>query len=248
MKMNQIKMSPQPFNESLPSLTELPEGILLVNKPKGKTSFALVGVLRRLLKVKKIGHAGTLDPFATGVMVMLIGKTYTKRSDSFLGSDKEYLATAHLGLETDSYDCDGQIISKSDIIPTDDELKEALKSFQGDILQIPPMFSAKKVKGKKLYELARQGISIEREAVKLHVKVDLIAYHYPFIQLKIACSKGTYIRSIAQDLGKMLRCGAILSELTRIRSGTFHLNSCYEGAKLFDPNCDVSALKLHLIP
>jgi tRNA pseudouridine55 synthase len=217
------------------SQEELPSGILLVNKPKNKTSFSLVGVLRRLLKVKKIGHAGTLDPFATGVMVMLIGKQYTKLSDTFLGADKEYLATVHLGIETDSYDCDGKLIAENPSIPSEAELIKALESFQGEVEQTPPMFSAKKVKGKKLYELARQGISIERQPVKVNLTTKLLRYEYPFIELEVNCSKGTYIRSIAHDLGKLLGCGAHLSALQRTRSGSFHLKDCIDGTILYSP-------------
>ena len=196
--------------------------------------------------MKKIGHAGTLDPFATGVMVMLIGRQYTKLSDSFLGADKEYLTTVHFGITTDSYDCDGKVMETNSLIPTQEQLKEALKSFQGEVLQIPPMFSAKKIGGKKLYELARKGISIERKPALVSMTVDLIKYHYPFAELRINCSKGTYIRSIADDLGKMLGCGAHLSALQRVRSGAFHLDQCIDGA-LFDiPGFDPQIVKEHL--
>ncbi|MEI8365348.1 MAG: tRNA pseudouridine(55) synthase TruB [Parachlamydiaceae bacterium] len=222
-------------------------GILLVNKQKNTTSFSLVGTLRRLLNVKKIGHAGTLDPFATGVMVMLIGKEFTKKSNSFLDADKEYIATAYLGVETDSYDCDGQEVSRNDLVPSLDEIMQALKLFQGEILQTPPMFSAKKKNGKKLYELARQGITIPREPVRIQVKTHLIDFTYPYLKFRVECSKGTYIRSIAQDLGKILGCGAHLSDLQRVRSGSFHIDSCIDGAALKDPNCDIESLKKRLL-
>lgn len=212
-------------------------GILLVNKPRDKTSFSLVGVLRRLLKVKKIGHAGTLDPFATGVMVMLIGRTYTRLSDSFLCADKEYVAQVHLGIETDSFDCDGIITNRSEHKPSLVQVKEAIKSFNGEIEQVPPMFSAKKQCGKKLYELARKGLSVERRAVRITVATQLVAYTYPHLTLSIQCSKGTYIRSIAHDLGRLLDCGAHLSELQRTRSGTFLLENCIDGSTLFKPDC-----------
>lgn len=232
---------------------ELPSGILLVNKPKNKTSFSLVGALRRLLKVKKIGHAGTLDPFATGVMVLLVGKQYTKLSDKFLAADKEYLATVHLGIETDSYDCDGKLIAENPSIPSEEELNKALEKFQGEVEQTPPMFSAKKIKGKKLYELARQGISIERQPVKVHLTTKLLHYDYPFVELEVKCSKGTYIRSIAHDLGKLLGCGAHLSALQRTRSGAFHLKDCIDGAILYtspktaDTSQDISVCDIEYI-
>ncbi len=204
------------------------EGILLVNKPKGKTSFNLVSRLRFLSSISKIGHAGTLDPFATGVMVMLVGKKFTKMSDQFLGQDKEYEATIRLGIATDTFDLDGKVVSESNKIPTLIQVLEAITHFQGEILQTPPMFSAKKIQGKKLYELARKGITIERKEVPVKVETTFLSYEYPFVKLRIACSKGTYIRSIADDLGKHLQTGAHLTELTRIRSGPFLLQECVE--------------------
>ena len=222
-------------------------GILLIDKPKNKTSFSLVAALRRLLKVQTIGHAGTLDPFATGVMVLLIGKKYTRMSDQLLCANKKYIATARLGIETDTYDCDGQIISQSDVIPSQEELVTALKNFQGEILQTPPMFSAKKKNGKKLYELARKGIVIDRPPVPIQLTTELISYDYPYVKLSISCSKGTYVRSIAYDLGKILGCGAHLSDLQRTCSGQFQLANCMDGALLDQPNCDLENLKSRLI-
>lgn len=204
------------------------EGILLVNKPKGKTSFNLVSRLRFLSGISKIGHAGTLDPFATGVMVMLVGKKFTKMSDLFLTQDKEYEATLHLGIATDTFDLEGKILSESSLIPTLEEVVQALSYFQGEIWQTPPMFSAKKVEGKKLYELARKGITIERKPVLVKLKTELLSYDYPFLTLRVSCSKGTYIRSIADDLGKHLRTGAHLTKLVRTRSGPFLLQDCIE--------------------
>ncbi len=209
-----------------------PEGILLVNKPRGRTSFSLVSTLRKLLNVQKIGHAGTLDPFATGVMVMLIGKNYTRLSDQLLCQDKEYIAEAHLGIATDTYDCEGVETMNSELIPTLEQIKEALTHFQGEIEQQPPMYSAKKVQGKKLYELARKGKTIERSSVKVTVNIDLLSYNYPRLCLKVACSKGTYIRSLAHDLGISLGCGAHLTELQRTRSGAFCLHDCFDGVRL----------------
>lgn len=202
------------------------QGILLLDKPAGKTSFHLVAVLRKLLGVQKIGHAGTLDPFATGVMVMLIGKPYTSMSEKLQCHDKAYRATVHLGIETDSYDIDGVIVAQSEEIPTLSEIEEALLNFQGSIDQLPPMFSAKKQGGKKLYELAREGKTVERQPKRVTVKTTLIDYSYPNLILDIECSKGTYIRSIAQDLGQALKCGAHLSKLVRTRSGPFSLKEC----------------------
>lgn len=224
-------------------MTQNPEGILLINKPKGKTAFSLVRQLRRHLGVKKIGHAGTLDPFATGVMVMLIGRNFTRQSDSFLCQDKEYIGRALLGISTDSYDCDGQVRATSDLVPTKEAVEEALTHFQGEIDQIPPMFSAKKKDGKKLYQLARQGIEIERDPVKVTVTTELLSYDYPHLDIKVTCSKGTYIRSIAHDLGQRLGCGAHLITLVRSRSGLFRLDECFDGALLQQDSLDSNLLQ-----
>ncbi len=211
------------------------EGILPINKPKSKNSFSLVSILRRATNIRTIGHAGTLDPFADGVMVLLIGKKFTRLSNSFLNQNKEYRARVHLGIVTDSYDIDGQITAQSPFIPSLAEIKEALLKFQGTILQTPPMFSAKKVDGKKLYELARKGITIDRQAVPVTLHIELIDYSYPHLELNVQCSKGTYIRSLAYDIGIELTCGAHLSSLTRTRSGNFSLENCCDGARIMEP-------------
>ncbi len=224
-------------------MTTTPNGILLVNKAAGSTSFHLVSILRRLTGIQKIGHAGTLDPFATGVMVMLIGKEYTKRSNEFLSSDKAYRATVQLGTTTDTYDLEGQILSQSPLVPTLAEIETALQAFQGEIEQIPPMFSAKKIEGQKLYDLARKGITIERAPVKVRLEIKLLSYNYPFLEIEVNCSKGTYIRSIAYDLGEKLGCGAHLFELTRTRSGNFSIELCVPQDKLKEINITEHLLK-----
>ena len=232
-----------------PPKTNEIQGILLVDKPRGKTSFSLVGALRKRLGVKKIGHAGTLDPFATGVVVMLVGRNYTRLSDQFLCQDKEYTAEIHFGETTDTYDCDGQVIRRSEIIPSKEELENIIKRFQGEVDQTPPMYSAKKVNGKKLYELARQGTTIERKSIKVKMETLLIDYNYPFATIHVTCSKGTYIRSIANDIGDLLGCGAHLSQLKRIRSGCYHLDECVDGSLLNSPDVDIVArLKVVDIP
>jgi tRNA pseudouridine55 synthase len=210
----------------------VPEGILLLDKSKGRTSFSLVHLLRKQLKVKKIGHAGTLDPFATGVMVMLIGRNYTRLSDSFLTCEKEYIAEILLGITTDTFDCEGKIIAQSPLIPSLQEIEQTLFFFQGEIEQMPPMYSAKKKDGKKFYEYARQGIEIERAPVKVNLETTLLDYQYPYLKVHVSCSKGTYIRSIGYDLGLKLGCGAHLTNLQRIRSGKFHLKDCIKEEKV----------------
>lgn len=215
-----------------------------MDKPKGMLSFRLVQILRRKLGVKKIGHAGTLDPFATGVMVMLVGQSFTRLSDTFLHHDKAYEACIKLGEATDTYDLEGQVTQASSIIPSQENLEAVLAKYQGEILQVPPMFSAKKVNGKKLYELAREGKEIERKSCKVHVKITLISYLYPFVKIFVECSKGTYIRSLAQDIGKDLGSFGHLVELTRTKSGPFTLEECVKGEALQEVTKELLAPKL----
>ena len=220
--------------------TELKEGILLVNKPQARTSFSLIRALRKLTGIKKIGHAGTLDPFATGVMVILIGRVYTRISSELLLQDKEYLATVSLGVTTDTYDCDGKVVANSKKIPTLEEIEQVILKFQGEIEQVPPMYSAKKVQGKKLYELARKGLTIERTPAKVQLTTEILSYNYPNLSLRVACSKGTYIRSIAHEAGQLLGCGGHLSKLNRTRSGIFSLEACIDGSLLDRPDFDIT--------
>lgn len=221
------------------TLPPLNEGILLVDKPKGKTSFSLVSALRRLTNIQKIGHAGTLDPFATGLMIMLVGQKFTRESNTFLNHDKEYIGRILLGRATDTYDCEGQITHESPHIPTLSDIETALKEFQGTIQQIPPMFSAKKVKGQKLYDLARRGIEIERQPVPVTITTLLLSYDYPYLDIRVIASKGTYVRSIAQDLGLKLGCYGHLQELRRTRSGPFSIDNSINGELLY-ANCKIT--------
>ncbi len=165
-------------------------------------------------------------------MVMLVGKQFTRLSDSFLGQDKEYLAEVRLGVTTDTYDCEGQVQTSSDAIPSQTDIDEALTHFQGEIEQIPPMFSAKKIGGKKLYEMARKGKTIDRPPAKVVVEAQVVSYAYPHLVLHVTCSKGTYIRSLAHDIGQHLGCGAHLSGLRRLRSGQFRIEECINGTLL----------------
>lgn len=212
------------------------EGLLLVDKEKGRTAFYLVKVLRKLSGIQKIGHAGILDPFATGVMVMLVGRPYTRISDSFLNNDKEYVATIKFGEATDTFDCDGTLMQTSDKVPTIAEIESVVAEFQGPIMQVPPMFSAKKVGGQKLYLLARKGIEIERRPVQIEVKTTILDYSYPELKIQVSCSKGTYIRSIASEIGEKLGCFGHLIALQRTRSGSFQLKDCIDAKSLSEPS------------
>lgn len=220
------------------------EGILIVDKPKGVTSFSLVRVLRKRLNVQKIGHAGTLDPMATGVMVLLVGKKYTRMSDQFLGCDKEYEAEVTLGYSTDSYDAEGVITERSSLQPSPAEVQQALESFQGLTLQTPPMFSAKKINGEKLYDLARRGEVVERKQVEVSMTATFLSYDYPTLKFHVRCSKGTYIRSLAHDLGQKLGSFGTLTGLRRVASGDFRIENSIDGKMLYDAESNVAC---HLI-
>lgn len=203
-------------------ITEL-GGFLLLDKPSGPTSHDMVYQLRRITGIKKIGHAGTLDPLASGLLIMAISRSATKQIDHLAKQDKVYEAVFQLGGTSDTEDRLGQIETR-DIkqIPDIKEIQLALNSFIGPIEQIPPMYSAKKIAGKKLYELARKGQIIERQPSLITIyKIDLIDYTWPLLKLTINCSTGTYIRSIARDLGEKLGCGAYLAELRRTKIGQY---------------------------
>lgn len=215
-------------------MTNAISGLLPINKSTGATSFSLVKILRKITNVSKIGHAGTLDPFASGVMLLLIGKSYTTKANELVALDKEYLATITLGSATNTYDIEGTVTNTSDYIPKIAEIQKAIDHFQNEISQIPPMFSAKKVNGKKLYELARKGITVERKPQIVSVETTLISYNYPTLTIQVKCSKGTYIRSIANDIGEMLNTHAHLSALTRLRVGPYSLENCIDQNDLND--------------
>ncbi len=199
--------------------------ILNMYKPKGWTSFDVVKKVRSITKEKKVGHAGTLDPFAEGVLILGTGKD-TKRLSEISSTKKIYKAVLKLGIQTDSFDIDGKIISESEIPDLSTEkIKRVLKSFLGEQLQIPPMFSAKKVNGTRLYKLARKNIEIEREPSKIHIyEIDLIHYSVPLVTFQVTCSKGTYIRVLGNDIAEKLGTVGHLIELIRLGVGDFMLN------------------------
>ncbi|MBE6380397.1 MAG: tRNA pseudouridine(55) synthase TruB [Lentisphaerae bacterium] len=200
------------------------DGILLVDKPATWTSFDVVNFVRARFNIPKVGHCGTLDPAATGLLVLVLGK-FTRISNSLSGVDKIYTGSLKLGIETDSQDMDGNIIRECDpSAVTEEALHETVMSFMGKSMQVPPMVSALKKDGKKLYELAREGVEIEREARPIEVydiKVDRVAL--PDCDFTVHCSKGTYVRTIASDIGSKLGCGAVLTGLRRIASGKFSI-------------------------
>ena len=198
------------------------DGALLVDKPAGLTSHDVVDRLRRHLAIKKVGHCGTLDPAATGLLVIVLGRG-TKLSDSLMASDKVYGGRIKLGEETSTYDAEGELVTSLPVPPiTLDGLNEVATGFVGDLMQKPPMVSAVKVKGVRLYQLARKGLEVEREARLIHIySFRILSYAEPVAEFRLACTKGTYVRSIAHDLGGKLGCGAHLSSLRRLSSGAF---------------------------
>jgi tRNA pseudouridine55 synthase len=200
------------------------DGALLIDKPPGMTSHDVVHVVRSHFKIKKVGHCGTLDPAATGLLVLLLGMA-TRFSEKFMGSDKIYEGSIRFGESTNSYDADGELVSSLPVPPmTVESLNSEAAAFRGDMEQIPPMVSAVKVGGVPLYKLARKGAVVERKARFIHVYTfRFLSYQEPVGHFRIACTKGTYVRSIAHDLGQRVGCGAHLSSLRRMVSGKFEL-------------------------
>ncbi len=201
-----------------------PSGILIIDKPAGVTSHDIVGLIRRLYGLRRVGHAGTLDPMATGVLIVLVGQA-TKLSELLLEKEKTYETVLRLGLTTDTQDITGKILSESSVRPTIDELRTVCGRFTGEIRQIPPMYSALKQNGQKLYNLARQGISVDRKArsVLIH-SLELRSYDSNEACLRVVCSKGTYIRTLCHDIGESLGCGGCMASLRRTVCGPFDLS------------------------
>jgi len=207
-------------------------GVLVVDKPVGLTSHEVVQIIRRGTNIRRAGHTGTLDPRASGVLVILIGPA-VRLSEYVSASDKRYQAVIQLGTTTDTYDSDGQILSTNLVNISEDEFEEALQSFVGEIEQVPPPFSAVKVKGRKAYDMARQGEEVDLAPRKITVySLELLEWAPPEVVIDVYCSSGTYIRSLANDLGKMLGCGANLGGLRRTKSGRFTLRDAVPVRKL----------------
>jgi tRNA pseudouridine55 synthase len=196
-------------------------GIINVCKPTGITSFDVVRKIKKISNIKKVGHAGTLDPEASGVLLVCIGKA-TKAIDFIMGDFKIYEAELKLGVITDTYDREGKILRESEVKASIEEIINVINSFVGEIKQVPPMYSALKVNGKKLYELARAGIEIEREARNIVIhSIDIMDIKLPYVKFRVKCSKGTYIRSLCYDIGEMLKCGGMMWNLQRTAIGGF---------------------------
>jgi tRNA pseudouridine55 synthase len=224
-----------------------PEGILLVDKPKGITSHDVVDRVRRIFHMKKVGHAGTLDPMATGLMIILVGKA-TKVSQYLMSMDKEYTGTLRLGQSTDSQDAEGTVTEERPVPSlTEAQVLEQMKTFVGDQYQTPPMFSAKKIGGQPLYKLARKGKTVAREPRVIHIhRFELQELALPEISFLVACSKGTYVRTIAHDIGEKFGCGAHLNVLRRTGIGDFRIEKSNTLEVLAEAT--PTALRKYLIP
>jgi tRNA pseudouridine55 synthase len=202
--------------------------VLLIDKPYDWTSFDVVRKIRNLVKIKKIGHAGTLDPLATGLLILCTGK-YTKRINEYMAQEKEYTGTIVLGATTPTYDLESIPENFKDCKHiTSEQVNEAAQKLTGEIMQVPPVYSAIKKDGKRAYEFARKGQDIELTPRKILVSEFSTELNYPEVKFKIICSTGTYIRTMANDLGNLLGCGGYLSELRRTRIGNFHVNDAWK--------------------
>lgn len=207
-------------------------GIINVYKEKGFTSFDVVAKLRGILKQKKIGHTGTLDPDAVGVLPVCLGSA-TKLCDMLTDKKKEYIAEFILGKETDTQDISGQVLKETEVNCTEEEVRGAINSFLGDYQQLPPMYSAIKVDGKRLYELARQGKEVERKTRSVtFYEIEILKLDLPIVSIRVLCSKGTYIRTLCHDIGQKLGCGAAMTALERTRSGQFTKENAYTLAEI----------------
>ncbi|MBR5025399.1 MAG: tRNA pseudouridine(55) synthase TruB [Victivallales bacterium] len=202
------------------------DGILVVDKPMDWTSYDVVNCVKRRFNVEKVGHCGTLDPIATGLLVILLGKA-PKFQDQFMGQDKVYAATMRLGVETDSEDRTGQVIATSDCSAvTEAQIREIAAAFIGPQMQTPPMVSAIKLHGQPLYKLARKGQTVERQPREITIhSFDITRIALPDVDFTVRCTKGTYVRTICADFGRRLGCGAHMLELRRLQSGNFNLDN-----------------------
>lgn len=211
------------------------DGLLLVDKAAGPTSHDVVDAVRGHFHISKVGHGGTLDPGATGLLVLLLGRA-TKLSQQVMSTDKTYEGTMELGVSTDSHDADGAVLARREPSGvTQDALLAAMRKWTGDVMQIPPMVSAVKRNGVALYKMARKGQEIDREPRPLHIfEFALLAYQPPLARFRVRCSKGTYVRTLCHDVGEDLGCGAHLRTLHRTRSGTFDVKDAVRFEDLFD--------------
>lgn len=218
-------------------MPECEAGVFLVDKPPGPTSFQMVRQVRRILGVRKVGHAGTLDPFASGLLVICVGRPATKLISALMAGEKEYLVTLRLGVETETHDPEGVVTARTSVgLLSREQIEVCLQKFRGETEQVPPKYSALKHQGKPLYYYARKGIEVEKEARRIFIRtlvrtdddcgLDGVEAD---LSLRVVCSKGTYIRTLAADIGRDLGCGAYLTSLRRTKSGCFAIENSFSG-------------------
>jgi len=231
------------------SLAAIPDGVLLVDKAVGMTSHDVVALIRRKLAIKKVGHCGTLDPIATGLLLLTIGRG-TKVQDLLMSEDKEYVGTLTLGITTSTQDRQGEIVDQRPVVALDEnQVRVAFEKFRGDFYQLPPMVSAKKHGGVPLYKLARQGKVVEREPRLVHVyrySIDGIAL--PNIDFSVVCSKGFYVRTYVHDIGEALGCGAHLKSLRRTKSGRFNVVNAMSVDQIQNTSCEEIVKRILSLP
>ena len=229
------------------SYNECRDGVLLVDKPIGCTSHDIVNKIRHRFQIKKVGHGGTLDPNATGLLMILLGKG-TKLSDQVMGGDKTYTGVMHLGIVTSSQDCDGEVLEENPWeYVTREQVEARMAELTGDIFQMPPMVSAIKVDGVPLYKLARKGKEVERKKRFVHIyRFVITKCQMPLVSFEVICTKGTYVRTLAHDIGQALGCGASLDVLRRMHSGNFDI----KGAIPYEDVLGLSLAQLdeHILP
>ena len=223
------------------------DGLLLVDKPAGPTSHDLVDEIRRRFRIEKVGHGGTLDPMATGLLIILLGRG-TKLSNYVMSADKVYEGLMHLGVTTDTEDRDGKVLTKTnwDSV-TRERLEIEMAKWMGDVMQTPPMVSAVKLNGVPLYKLARKGKTVEREPRLIHIyEFKLLHFSLPGVRFRLRCTKGTYVRTLCADIGRALGCGAYLEQLRRTQSGTMKVENAIEYETIL--GLDLEQLAKHVIP
>jgi tRNA pseudouridine55 synthase len=213
----------------------LEAGVFLIDKPVGPSSFKMVQLVRRALQIKKVGHTGTLDPFASGLLIVCAGRPATKIISQLMAGDKEYEAVLKLGVETETFDTEGEVVATHDVPAlTSQQIEDCLAGFQGEQLQVPPQYSALKHKGKPLYYYARKGVKIEKEPRPVQInEIGYTTLAGDELTIQVRCGKGTYIRTLAADIGKELGCGAHLTQLRRLANGPFLVGNSINGDELF---------------
>ena len=226
------------------------DGVILIDKPVGPTSFQMVQRVRRALGVKKVGHAGTLDPFASGLLVICVGRPATKQISRFMAGEKEYEARMRLGVETDSQDLEGKVIRHRSVPKLSRErIDRILAGFVGETMQTPPQYSALKHKGKPLYYYARKGIKVVKEPRKVVIReISCLGSEGDTLDIRVICGKGTYIRTLAADIGEELGCGAHLIALRRLRCGNLKVSHAVSGQDLEDKELAGVILREHMLP